>query len=157
MKKLFAMIMVMCLVMGLCACGGGDGKTDSTGDANTAKSIAGRYEIFSISFEDQVMNKDELTDREVDETVILKEDGTGTWIFSGDEITISYDEKTGIQAIACTSDERAPIPGTDKISIVQRDYEYKRLGTLSLLAEIDLLSGESIPYISETHKSSDFV
>ena len=71
--------------------------------------------------------------------------------------TISYDEKTGIQAIACTSDERAPIPGTDKISIVQRDYEYKRLGTLSLLAEIDLLSGESIPYISETHKSSDFV
>ena len=71
--------------------------------------------------------------------------------------TISYDEKTGIQAIACTSDDRAPIPGTDKISIVQRDYEYKRLGTLSLLAEIDLLSGESIPYISETHKSSDFV
>ena len=94
MKKLFAMIMVMCLVMGLCACGGGDGKTDSTGDANTAKSIAGRYEIYAIQFQDQVMNKDELTDREVDETVILKEDGTGTWIFSGDEITISYDEKT---------------------------------------------------------------
>lgn len=94
MKKLFAMIMVMCLVMGLCACGGGDGKTDSTGDANTAKSIAGRYEIYAIQFQGQVMNKDELTDREVDETVILKEDGTGTWIFSGDEITISYDEKT---------------------------------------------------------------
>ena len=71
--------------------------------------------------------------------------------------TISYDEKTGIQAIACTSDDRAPIPGTAKISIVQRDYEYKRLGTLSLLAGIDLLCGESIPYISETHKSSDFV
>ena len=94
MKKLFAMIMVMCLVMGLCACGGGDGKTDSTGDANTAKSIAGRYEIYAIQFEGQVMDKEELTDREVDETVILKEDGTGTWIFSGDEITISYDEKT---------------------------------------------------------------
>ena len=94
MKKLLAMIMAMCLVMGLCACGGGDGKTDSTGDANTAKSIAGRYEIYAIQFQDQVMNKDELTDREVDETVILKEDGTGTWIFSGDEITISYDEKT---------------------------------------------------------------
>ena len=94
MKKLFVMIMVMCLVMGLCACGGGDGKTDSTGDANTAKSIAGRYEIYAIQFQDQVMNKNDLTDREVDETVILKEDGTGTWIFSGDEITISYDEKT---------------------------------------------------------------
>jgi hypothetical protein len=54
--------------MGLCACGGGDGKTDSTGDANTAKSIAGRYEIFSISFQDQVMNKDELAEMEVNGT-----------------------------------------------------------------------------------------
>ena len=32
-----------------------------------------------------------------------------------------------------------------------------RFGTLSLLAGIDLLTGEAIPYISETHKSSDFV
>ena len=30
-------------------------------------------------------------------------------------------------------------------------------GTLSLLAAIDLLSGEAIPLVSETHKSSDFV
>jgi len=29
----------------------------------------------------------------------------------------------------------------------QRDYEYERLGTLSLLAGIDLLTGEAIPYI----------
>lgn len=98
MKKLFAMIMVMCLVMGLCACGGGDGKTDSTGDANTAKSIAGRYEIYAIQFEGQVMDKAELTDREVDETVILKEDGTGTWILEGDEIAVTYDEKTIIDS-----------------------------------------------------------
>ena len=97
MKKLFAMIMVMCLVMGLCACGGGDGKTDSTGDANTAKSIAGRYEIFSISFQDQVMNKDELADMEVNGTtdaVVFNEDGTGTWFLEGDEIAVKYDEKT---------------------------------------------------------------
>ena len=39
----------------------------------------------------------------------------------------------------------------------QRDYEYVRLGTLSLLAGIDLLTGEAIPLISETHKSSDFI
>ena len=39
----------------------------------------------------------------------------------------------------------------------QRDYEYERLGTLSLLAGIDLLTGEAIPYISETHKSKDFI
>ena len=31
------------------------------------------------------------------------------------------------------------------------------MGTLSLLAAIDLLSGEAIPLVSETHKSSDFV
>ena len=38
-----------------------------------------------------------------------------------------------------------------------RDYEYKRLGTLSLLAEIDLLTGQVIPVVSKTHKSSDFI
>ncbi len=38
-----------------------------------------------------------------------------------------------------------------------RDYEYKRLGTVSLLAGIDLLTGEAIPLVSDTHKSSDFV
>lgn len=37
-----------------------------------------------------------------------------------------------------------------------RDYEYKRLGTLSLLAAIDLLTGEAIPLVSDTHKA-DFV
>ena len=68
--------------------------------------------------------------------------------------TISYDEKPGIQAIANTSPDRMPIAGK---GYRQRDYEYKRLGTLSLLAGIDLLTGEAIPLISETHKSSDFI
>ena len=68
--------------------------------------------------------------------------------------TISYDEKPGIQAIANTSPDRMP---TAANGYRQRDYEYKRLGTLSLLAGIDLLSGEAIPLISETHKSSDFI
>ena len=40
---------------------------------------------------------------------------------------------------------------------VSRDYEYKRLGTLSLLAGIDLLTGKAVPVVSETHKSSDFI
>ena len=40
---------------------------------------------------------------------------------------------------------------------VYRDYEYKRLGTVSLLAGIDLLTGEAIPLVSDTHKSSDFI
>ena len=68
--------------------------------------------------------------------------------------TISYDEKPGIQAIANTSPDRTPIATN---GYRQRDYEYKRLGTLSLLAGIDLLTGEAIPLISDTHKSSDFI
>ena len=71
--------------------------------------------------------------------------------------TLSYDEKPGIQAIATTGEDRPPIPNTDKSNGYQRDYEYVRLGILSLLAAIDLLSGEAIPLVSETHKSSDFV
>lgn len=48
--------------------------------------------------------------------------------------TLSYDEKPGIHAITVTGEDRPPIPHTDKGSCYQRDYEYARLGTLSLLA-----------------------
>ena len=68
--------------------------------------------------------------------------------------TISCDEKPGIQAIATTSDDLRP---KDVNGCVCRDYEYKRLGTLSLIAGIDLLTGIAIPVVSETHKSSDFI
>ena len=56
-----------------------------------------------------------------------------------------------------TSEDKPPVPDTDKNSTIYRDYEYVRLGTLSLLAAIDLLTGEAIPLVSDTHKSSDFV
>jgi transposase len=68
--------------------------------------------------------------------------------------TVSYDEKPGIQALATTAPDRMP---TVENGYRQRDHEYVRLGTLSLLAGIDLLTGEAIPLISETHKSSDFI
>ena len=68
--------------------------------------------------------------------------------------TISCGEKPGIQAIATTSDDLRPTEGN---SCVYRDYEYKRLGTLSLIAGIDLLTGIATPVVSETHKSSDFI
>lgn len=67
---------------------------------------------------------------------------------------LSYDEKSGIQAIATTSNDLLP---DEKHSTVNRDYEYKRLGTLSLLAGIDLQTGEAIPMVSETHNSKDYV
>lgn len=71
--------------------------------------------------------------------------------------TLSYDEKPGMQAMGVTTEDRSPVPGTDKVSTIWRDYEYVRFGTLSLLAAIDLLTGEAIPLVSPTHKSSDFV
>ena len=80
--------------------------------------------------------------------------------FEGVKInTISYDEKPGIQAIAATAPDK--MPTTEKGCRTKgsrcRDHEYVRLGTLSLLAGIDLLTGEAMPLLSETHKSSDFI
>src|SRR6266700_850785 len=53
---------------------------------------------------------------------------------------ISYDEKPGIQAIGTTAPDRPPLPGTSPT--VMRDHEYKRHGTLTLMAGIDLLTGQ---------------
>lgn len=76
--------------------------------------------------------------------------------FDDGEVThiLSYDEKPGIQAIANTSEDKLP---DTKNGTIQRDYEYKRLGTLSLLAGIDLQTGEAIPLVSDTHNSDDYV
>ena len=68
--------------------------------------------------------------------------------------TVSYDEKPGIQAIATTAPD---IPPDIDHGAIKRDYEYKRLGTISLLAAIDLLTGEAIPLVRDTHKSDDFI
>lgn len=67
---------------------------------------------------------------------------------------LSYDEKTGIQAIATTSDDLMP---DEKHSTINRDYEYKRLGTLSLLAAIDLQTGEAIPLVRDKHGSMEYI
>jgi len=67
---------------------------------------------------------------------------------------LSYDEKPGIQAIATTSDDLLP---DDNHSTISRDYEYKRLGTISLLTGIDLQTGEAIPLVKESHNSNDYI
>ena len=67
---------------------------------------------------------------------------------------LSYDEKPGIQATATTSEDLLP---DERHSTISRDYEYKRLETLSLLAGIDLQTGEAIPLVSETHNSKDYI
>ena len=67
---------------------------------------------------------------------------------------VSYDEKPGIQAIANIADD---LPPTEENGTIKRDYEYKRLGTVSLLAGIDLQTGEAIPHVSDSHNSSDYI
>ena len=67
---------------------------------------------------------------------------------------LSYDEKPGIQAIATTSEDLLPNQNNGTIN---RDYEYRRLGTLSLMAAIDLQTGEAIPFVSESHTSADYI
>ena len=67
---------------------------------------------------------------------------------------LSYDEKPGIQAVATTGEDL--LPDRDH-GTIKRDYEYKRLGTVSLLAGIDLQTGEAIPLVSNTHNSRDYI
>jgi hypothetical protein len=55
---------------------------------------------------------------------------------------ISYDEKPGIQAIATTAPDLPPKPGVH--APFAREHEYKRHGTVSLLAGIDLVTAKSM-------------
>jgi transposase len=70
-------------------------------------------------------------------------------------VTISYDEKPGIQALAVTTPDRPPLP--NRFSSHLRDYEYRRLGTVSLLAGLDLHSGRVTEIVSDHHASADFI
>ena len=70
-------------------------------------------------------------------------------------ITVSLDEKPGIQAIKNASADLPPIPG--KRTYIGRDYHYERLGTLSLLAALDLHTGHVIAQVHEHHRSSEFI
>lgn len=67
---------------------------------------------------------------------------------------LSYDEKPGIQAIANTTED---LPPDEKHKTISRDYEYKRLGTVSLLAGIDLQTGKAFPLVREKHSSKEYV
>ena len=68
---------------------------------------------------------------------------------------VSYDEKPGIQAIATTAPDLPPKPGVH--ATFARDYEYKRHGTLSLLAGIDLLTGKVHALVRDRHRSREFI
>ena len=68
---------------------------------------------------------------------------------------ISYDEKPGIQALATTSPDLPPVPM--RHPTFARDHEYVRMGTLSLLAGIDLVTGVVHASVEKRHRSREFV
>jgi transposase len=70
-------------------------------------------------------------------------------------VTVSVDEKPGVQALATTSDDLPPVPGAHPE--VGRDYEYKRLGTASILAGLDLHDGHVTARVERRHRSAEFV
>ena len=70
-------------------------------------------------------------------------------------ITVSVDEKPGIQAIKNVAPDLPPKPAT--YPQMRRDHEYERLGTMSLLAALDLHNGNIIAQVHERHRSREFI
>ena len=70
-------------------------------------------------------------------------------------ITVSVDEKPGVQAIANTAPDLPPVPG--KYRTWSRDHEYQRHGTLSILAAVDLHNGEVIAQVHPRQRSPEFI
>src|SRR5437879_12465876 len=74
----------------------------------------------------------------------------------GDPVAIiSYDEKPGIPAVATTAPDLPPQPGVH--ATFARDDEYKRHGTVSLLAGISLLTGKIPALAKDRHRNRDVI
>jgi transposase len=89
------------------------------------------------------------------EVEILKQAGAAAKTSDQATAIVSYDEKPGMQAIATTSPDLPPKPGA--YATFARDHEYKRHGTLSLLAGIDLVTGKVHALVKDRHRSREFI
>ncbi len=113
-------------------------------------------QVLTVYKDVAIINKNEEKEREVNKNGEIKSDETQPkQSAERKSTTISYDEKPGIQALKNIGAQLLPVPG--KHATVSRDYEYKRLGTLSLLAGIDLHSGNVIPLVTKQHRSEEFI
>lgn len=70
-------------------------------------------------------------------------------------VTVSVDEKPGVQAIKNIAKDLPPVAG--EYSTNARDYEYKRLGTVSILAALDLHTGHVTVQVHDRHRSREFI
>src|SRR6266571_1026714 len=90
------------------------------------------------------------------EVKLIKETAAAAKQEPSDAVAIvSYDEKPGIQALATTAPDLPPEPGMH--ATFARDHEYKRYGTVSLLAGIDLLTGRVHALVKDRHRSREFI
>ena len=69
--------------------------------------------------------------------------------------TVSVDEKPGVQALGTTAPDLPPVPGLH--STQGRDHEYRRMGTVSILAALDLQDGHVTARVERRHRSREFV
>jgi len=69
--------------------------------------------------------------------------------------TVCVDEKPGVQAIANVAPDLPPKPKQHPQTA--RDHEYKRLGTASILAGLDLHDGHVFAQVERRHRSQEFI
>ena len=67
----------------------------------------------------------------------------------------SVDEKPGVQALGLRASDLPPVAG--RYPQLARDCEHVRHGTLSILAALDLHSGEIIANVEPRHRSREFI
>ena len=87
--------------------------------------------------------------------VALQNECSGEGSPAAGVITVSVDEKPGVQAIANTAPDLPPVAG--RHPCVARDHEYKRLGTCSILAALDLHDGRVTARVERRHRSREFI
>jgi hypothetical protein len=68
---------------------------------------------------------------------------------------ISVDEKPGVQALATSAPDLPPVPG--RHVTIGRYHDYIKLGTVSILAGIDLHDGHVIAQVHDRHRSREFI
>jgi len=73
----------------------------------------------------------------------------------GGRYTVCVDEKPGVQALQRVAPDLPPVPGVHPTWA--RDHEYRRLGTASILAGIDLHTGQVFARVERRHRSREFI
>ena len=90
MKKLFAIIMAICLVFGLVACGG---EAEKAPETTEAKLISGTYTLCMIDVNGMIVDEATMEEYEMNEGFFITFNGDGTGIYAGEgeEVEMEYD------------------------------------------------------------------